>query len=148
MKRHLRWLIPAAIAGSVGVVLFSCLGCCLFFYQSANTPEAREQARLRMIAEKEAREIAEQKAKENRKQREIEAKENAEKDKNRQRPNRANYNRITQGMHVNDVEDILGPGKESSQSGPILTLTWHEFLGPRIVIIFENNRVQTKSIFD
>lgn len=65
--------------------------------------------------------------------------------------NRTNYNKIRNGMSLDEVQDILGPGKEVARAPGVLVVTWEskpEFLQqPTIIsITFENNRVEAKAI--
>ena len=56
---------------------------------------------------------------------------------------RANYDKITIGMSLSQVESILGPGKESGSSVQIRIMNWSE--GPRIIsVTFAKGRVSSK----
>ncbi len=46
---------------------------------------------------------------------------------------RANYNRVTTLMQLKDVEAILGPGKEVSRSGPLMTMVWRNDFGTCVI---------------
>ncbi len=63
---------------------------------------------------------------------------------------RANYDRIKEGMTIQEVQDILGPGKEASRAGNLRVVTWQSgIVGLKIIsITFENDRVAAKSILD
>jgi hypothetical protein len=58
---------------------------------------------------------------------------------------RENYNKIKNGMTVQQVQEILGFGKEDSRSGPFLTLSW-QHANTIVVITFQDGQVTAKSI--
>jgi hypothetical protein len=64
--------------------------------------------------------------------------------------NRANYERIEDGMTLAEVEDILGRGKEGARSGNITVVTWQSgIVGLRVIsITFEDGRATAKVILD
>jgi hypothetical protein len=62
---------------------------------------------------------------------------------------RENYNRILNNMTIEQVEAILGPGKENLRVGTTQVLHWNGgFLGPSITVTFESGFVKAKSIMD
>lgn len=121
---------PAIVAGGAAATMFfSCFACCICGGILGNTPEARQ----RREAEEAMREQDRRNAKANW--------------QNRPRASRENYNRVVHGMTIDQVEAILGPGRENMRIGGMQTLTWSEFLGPTITITFEGGCVTGKSIF-
>ena len=63
---------------------------------------------------------------------------------------RANYDRVTEGMSLAEVQDILGPGKEFTSAGDLQVLTWQRgVVFPKVIsITFEGGRVSAKAILD
>lgn len=60
---------------------------------------------------------------------------------------RENYDRITSGMSLDAVQDILGPGKESASSKEVQILNWRSKEGnTTISVTFFNGRSRTKAI--
>lgn len=60
---------------------------------------------------------------------------------------RENYDRITSGMSLDAVQDILGPGKESASSKETQILNWRSKEGnTTISVTFFNGRSRTKAI--
>ena len=86
-------------------------------------------------------------AEEKRKNQEAAAKAKAEEDA-KPKPTRANYNKITNGMTIAEVQAILGSGKEAASGEGILIATWQSdgFATTIISITFQNNRVTSKAI--
>ena len=103
-------------------------------------------------AEAEAARKAEEQAKERARKAEEGANERARQqaiEDAKPKPTRANYNRIRQGMTIDEVQAILGPGKESASAPGVLIATWQsdELLNTTIIsITFQDGRVQAKAI--
>ena len=64
--------------------------------------------------------------------------------------NRANYEKIQDGMTLEEVESILGKGKEDARAGNLRTMTWQGgIVNLKVVsITFEDGRVSAKAILD
>jgi hypothetical protein len=63
---------------------------------------------------------------------------------------RANYDRVQEGMSLAEVEEILGPGRETASAGDVRVLTWEAgaLAFRAISITFENDLVTGKVILD
>ncbi len=78
-----------------------------------------------------------------------EADRKAERD--RPKPNRENYNRVKNGMTPQEVQDILGSGKEAASGPGVAIVTWQSKpeLGkvPNVIsVTFQNGKVTSKAI--
>lgn len=70
--------------------------------------------------------------------------------KRQTRVTRVNYDRIEEGMTYEEVQEILGPGKEVSRAGDLVVVNWEGgVLGLRVITVtFEGGRVTAKGILD
>ena len=84
---------------------------------------------------------------------EIAKKKSQEKERNlvaKKGINRANYDQIKDGMTRQEVEALLGPGKEISSAGNLQVVNWESgVINLRVITItFEDGRVTAKAILD
>lgn len=61
---------------------------------------------------------------------------------------RAGYNKLYEGIGLQEAQDILGPAREDVRSGPFLTVSWRGtgFVPTIITATFEGNRLKSKAI--
>lgn len=62
--------------------------------------------------------------------------------------NRANYNRLANGISVEEAQQVLGPGKEDGRAGDTQIITWSSDQFPVVIIsaTFRRDQLVSKNI--